>query len=106
MTYAADQQRIVPMKALKMFAITLGMAGSAAVLAKDPANGPSGHDPDATLAKALNAAVTLPGQARKADSPSQGADHASPGAIDVVCSKDTPAAQRAAICQGPPVSPF
>jgi hypothetical protein len=93
------------MKAFIMLAITLGMAGSAVVLAKDPANGSSVHDPNATLAKALNAAVTPPGQAKNADSPSQGAEHASQRAIDVVCSKDTPAAQRAAICQGPPVSP-
>lgn len=30
---------------------------------------------------------------------SQGAEHANPGAILKVCSKDTPAAHRAAICQ-------
>jgi hypothetical protein len=89
------------MKTLMMLAAAFGVASTAAA----PAKGPPAQKPDATLAKALNAAVTPPGQAKKADSPSQGAEHASPRAIEVVCSKDTPAAQRAAICQGPGVSP-
>ena len=33
--------------------------------------------------------------------PDQGDEHASQRAIDVVCTKDTPAAQHAAICNGP-----
>ena len=35
----------------------------------------------------------------------QGDEHASPRAIMVVCSKNTPAAQRSAICNGEPVTP-
>ena len=41
-------------------------------------------------------------QLAKTSDPDQGDDHASDRAIDVVCSKDNPAAERSAIC---PVSP-
>jgi hypothetical protein len=49
------------------------------------------------------ASASPPGQANRPDV-SQGADHASDRAIQVVCTKDTPAAQRAAICPRP-ISP-
>jgi hypothetical protein len=54
------------------------------------------------LKQALNeVAATANGQGPPADraSKSQGAAHANPRAILRVCSKDTPAAERAAICR-------
>jgi len=52
----------------------------------------------AVIAPAVAASAQGSGQ-------SQGAVHASPRAILVVCSKNTPAAQRAAICNGEGVTP-
>ncbi|MFL6756838.1 MAG: hypothetical protein ACJ8EG_04605 [Sphingomicrobium sp.] len=45
-----------------------------------------------------------PGQTTRPVDPDQGDDHASPRAIAVVCSKNTPAARRSAICPVP-ISP-
>lgn len=60
----------------------------------------------ARLKLALNSMVqhsTPPGQMNKVDH-DQGDDHASARAIEVVCTKDTPAASRSAICPAP-ISP-
>jgi hypothetical protein len=62
------------------------------------------------LKSAVNAMVqppsnNPPGQARRPQDPDQGDDNASDTAIFKVCTKDTPAARRSAICPGPPVSP-
>lgn len=46
-----------------------------------------------------------PGQNNRPDDPDQGDDNASQTAIEKVCSKDTPAARRAAICDNIPDSP-
>lgn len=46
-----------------------------------------------------------PGQSNRPSDPDQGDDHASQTAIERVCSKDTPAARRAAICDNIPDSP-
>jgi hypothetical protein len=46
----------------------------------------------------IQAAVVPPGQTKR-PFVSQGANHAAAIAIQIVCSKDTPAAQRAAICR-------
>jgi hypothetical protein len=51
----------------------------------------------------IKQAASPPGQPGN-PSPNQGAEHAALRAIQVVCSKDTPAAQRSAICR--PNSPF
>nr|NUR37535.1 hypothetical protein [Sphingomonas sp.] len=51
----------------------------------------------------IRQAASQSGQAGNTDA-SQGAAHAAARAIQVVCSKDTPAAQRSAICR--PNSPF
>jgi hypothetical protein len=93
------------MKTFMMLAAALGVASSAAALAKGPAKDAPGQKPDATLAKALNAAVTPPGHTKEKVDRDQGDDHASDRAREVVCSKDTPAAHRSAICDRPPVSP-
>jgi hypothetical protein len=50
----------------------------------------------------VNAAAAQSRSSQSAD-PDQGDDHAAARAIQIVCSKDTPAAQRSAICQN--VSP-
>jgi hypothetical protein len=48
-----------------------------------------------------------PGQNARPDDPDQGDDNASSTAIFEVCTGDTPAAERSAICdRGPPVSPY
>jgi hypothetical protein len=47
------------------------------------------------------AAVPAAGTKPLAAGQSNGASHASPRAIEVVCSSSTPAAERAAICRGP-----
>ena len=60
------------------------------------------------LKSAVNAMVqpaSPPGQSKRPQDPDQGDDNASDTAIFKVCTKDTPAARRAAICPGPPVSP-
>lgn len=56
------------------------------------------------MTKAVQQQAAPPGQAKRPVDPDQGDDHASARAIAVVCSKDTPAAQRSAICPVP-VSP-
>jgi hypothetical protein len=52
---------------------------------------------------AMIASASPPGQANRTDR-DQGDNHASDRAIQVVCTKDTPAAQRSAICPRP-ISP-
>ena len=86
--------------------LSLIIAGTS-VQAKDqkPASGPAKAS-TSDLKKGLDAMIASaspPGQANRPDV-GQGADHASDRAIQVVCSKDTPAAQRAAICPRP-ISP-
>ena len=70
--------------------------------ASDPAKAAT-SDLKKGLDAMIASAASPPGQANRSDV-GQGADHASDRAIQVVCSKDTPAAQRAAICPRP-ISP-
>src|SRR4051812_31234568 len=78
----------------------------ASARAKAPATQPPAQS-TAVLRQAADAlikqAAAPPGQPGNS-SPSQGAEHAALRAIQVVCSKETPAAQRSAICR--PNSPF
>lgn len=53
---------------------------------------------------AMAASAVPPGQSSRPDDPDRGDDNASDRAIQMVCTKDTPAAQRSAICPKP-VSP-
>jgi hypothetical protein len=82
---------------------TAGLAslvgGTAAATAKPPLTKISNSEQK--LREGLHAvALGASAQAQlKMDSPSQGAEHASDNAILKVCTKDTPAAQRAAICK-------
>lgn len=46
-----------------------------------------------------------PGQQARPDDPDQGDDNAAERAIFEVCTNDTPAAQRSAICDRAPLSP-
>ena len=72
------------------------------------AKGAPSPKPPPELIKALDAmapaAATPPGQTNKKPEHDQGDDNASPRAIERVCTKDTPSAQRSAICPRP-VSP-
>ena len=94
------------MKALPASLALLLLAGTA-VQAKDqkPAGPPKNGT--AELKKGLDAMIAAaapPGQANRPVDPDRGDDNASARAIEVVCSKDTPAARRSAICPAP-ISP-
>lgn len=97
------------MKIIRAGLALILMAGvGTSVQAKDskpsPAPSKSGM---AALQKGLDSirvAASPPGQSTRPVDPDQGDDHASLTAIQMVCSKDTPAAQRSAICNRP-ISP-
>lgn len=93
------------MKARIALVIFVGMAIPTGATAKQ---GPS-QKPPAELVNALNAMAPTPNSAAPQSKQAkaehdQGDEHASPRAKDVVCSKNTPAAERSAICPQP-VSP-
>ena len=82
------------------------MTSSSIALAAKPAKTPQ-QQALASLARTASAIVlaqpTQPHPPAKTVDRDQGDDHASLTAITKVCSKDTPAARRSAIC--PPLSP-
>lgn len=95
------------MKALTGSLAVMLLVASTVVQAKDqkPANS-TGHGA-AALKKGLDAMIAVasrPGQSNRPVDPDRGDDNASGRAIQVVCSKSTPAAQRSAICPKP-ISP-
>ncbi len=76
------------------------------VAARSASRAPTAQDLN-TLRQGLDALIKQTGSSQaepKKASASQGAEHASLTAIREVCSKDTPAAHRSAICH--PNSPF
>lgn len=77
-------------------AVSMAIAGSASAQAK--------NDESVNTSQG-NAPATPPGQNNRPDDPDQGDDNAALNAILKVCSKDTPAARRAAICDNIPDSP-
>ena len=82
--------------------LSLGGVASAAPPQKSPQS-------EKTAAKTLVRALfgTPPAQSTRPDDPDQGDDNAALNAILEVCYKDTPAAERSAICEDErePVSP-
>jgi hypothetical protein len=94
------------MKALLLTILAASLAIGSTAVAKGPLNQP-GDAGSSQLRQALGAiAATANAQGPKPEehfkpksSNGQGALHANPEAILRVCSKDTPAADRAAICQ-------
>jgi len=83
---------------MKAFVATLAAAALMASGAAAKSKSKPKSDP---LSKALAAVVTTTqssGPPAKTADKDQGDDHANPGAILIVCSKDTPAARRSAIC--------
>jgi hypothetical protein len=88
-----------------VFVLAAAAASAAPGIAKDPPK-PANAEAVAELRVALDAMAATKSmpvvQLAKASDPDQGDDHASDRAIDVVCSKDNPAAERSAIC---PISP-
>ncbi|QNM82924.1 hypothetical protein H8M03_00710 [Sphingomonas sabuli] len=71
---------------------------------------PDKGDSTRVLRQALGTAVDStranpPGQDKRPADPDQGDDNASDRAISMVCFKDTPAAERSAICDRSPASP-
>jgi hypothetical protein len=89
-------------------ALLLLVAGGTSARAKDQNSANNGANKGvAALKKGLDAmiaAASPPGQSKRPVDPDQGDDNASDRAIQVVCTKDTPAAERSAICPRP-VSP-
>ena len=87
------------------FVLAAVTASAAPGIAKDPPK-PANAEAVTDLRVAMDAMVATKSmpvvQLAKTSDPDQGDDHASDRAIDVVCSKDNPAAERSAIC---PVSP-
>lgn len=87
------------------FVLAAVTASAAPGIAKDPPK-PANAEAVTDLRAAMDAMVATKSmpvvQLAKTSDPDQGDDHASDRAIDVVCSKDNPAAERSAIC---PVSP-
>ena len=95
------------MNALPAGLSLLLLVAGTSVQAKDqkPASSPN-KSTTSDLKKGLDAMIASaspPGQANRTDR-DQGDDNASDRAIQVVCTKDTPAAQRSAICPRP-ISP-
>jgi hypothetical protein len=100
---------------MKLFAYltTAALLGStSATVAAQPQQNPR-QQGQQSLLNALNGVVMIglsqgkspPGQSTRPDDPDQGDDNAARRAILEVCFKNTPAAQRSAICDGSPVSP-
>ena len=87
-------------------ALAIASGGSAAL-----ANGPKAANTEgkAPLLRALDGmksyAQQPPGQSTRPDDPDMGDDNASTQAILTVCTSDTPAAERSAICDRGPMSP-
>lgn len=83
------------MRALAVSILIASLASGTAALAKNP-------DSVAQLNQALAAVAATAAQSSgppaRTEDHDQGDDHASPTAILKVCSKDTPAARRSAIC--------
>jgi hypothetical protein len=83
--------------------LTTSIAASAPAFGKPPAqaNGSGGQEGAALLQKANRAVIegAATAQTGRPADPDQGDDHASDRAIEIVCSKNTPAAQRSAICK-------
>ena len=95
------------MKALRGSLAVLLLVTATAVQAKDQKPADTPKNGTVELKKGLDAMIAIaspPGQANRPADPDQGDDNASDRAIQVVCSKGTPAAQRSAICPVP-VSP-
>lgn len=88
------------MKVLSAGVAVASIVIGSAALAKNPPNSPAQKD-ISQLNRALSAVAATTqaaGPPAKTVDNDQGDDHANPGAILKVCSKDTPAARRAAIC--------
>lgn len=87
------------MRALSIGVLLISSIATAApVVAKGPP-----QDPSPAVNSSLHRALDLMVQSTQSADRDQGDEHASARAIQVVCSKGTPAASHSAIC--PPVSP-
>ena len=91
------------MRIVHILLISAAGLGTAAIAGAPPSAPPSRVTD--SLRAALHSMVVPPGQSKRPVDPDQGDDHASIIAIDHVCTSNTPAARRSAICPVP-VSPF
>ena len=95
------------MKLLATILLISSAAAATAVAAKEPPTSPNAQvasELKRTLQAMVNSQTTPPGQSARPVDPDQGDDNAALRAIQVVCSSDTPAADRSAICPTP-ISP-
>ena len=89
----------------------LGLATAAAAFAMMGAQSAAAKPADGsdelrqTLMKMVSQGDQPPGQTKRPDDPDQGDDNASMTAITTVCTMETPAAERSAICDRSPTSP-
>lgn len=89
------------MKVLTLGVVTASLLLSPAAIAKGERDQSSSRQGSALLTRALNNVATITqssGPPARTEDRDQGDDHANAGAILRVCSKDTPAARRSAIC--------
>ena len=89
------------MKALTLGVVMASLLLSPAALAQSKRNQSSSQQGIALLTRALNNVATTAqssGPPARTEDRDMGDDHANAGAILRVCSKDTPAARRSAIC--------
>lgn len=86
-------------------AVAVSLAGTASA-APDKGNAPKNPPgKEARQSPPNQDAQPASGQDKRPNDPDQGDDNASPTAITKVCSKDTPASERSAICDDQPASP-
>lgn len=87
--------------------VLLVLGGTTAALGK-PAE-PNNATPERVLEQALETMAdnggSPPGQSNRPSDPDMGDDNAAFRAITTVCFKDTPAAERSAICDREPINP-
>jgi hypothetical protein len=89
------------MKVLTLGVVTASLLLTPAAVAKGKRDQSSSQQGIAVLTQALNNVATTTqssGPPARTEDRDQGDDHANAGAILQVCSKDTPAARRSAIC--------
>lgn len=86
-------------------AAALALAGAQSAAAKTDKQDNGANELRKTLVTMVKQHSHPPGQSKRLQDPDMGDDNASMIAILTVCTKDTPAAERSAICDGFPASP-
>ena len=90
---------------MRIFIATVAIVAIATGSTPALANPRSGSDVLLKALKTMKADSAPPGQSTRPQDPDKGDDHTALRAISEVCTKDTPAADRSAICPRIPISP-